>query len=332
MAEIGQQTVGNIDHRMRGPAQRGAERYPRFGGPKAGDQGGAVLLGQFRMGAAQHEKPEKRVADSARDPDHVAGAGAAAADLHSVRDFTDRGQRQYHRPRRRDRIAAQQRYPEMPLVLFEPARELRGPLDPEFRRQCGGNQVIKRPSAHRREVRQVDSQQLFGDQIGRIFGQKMYAGDDRVRGHDQPAPGPAVDQGGVVEQPEPARAGKRREIAPDALKLAQRLAGGARCHRCYISAARKERPSRSSTPLARPGSLPIKKAWAIAMYSLIETRAGTSARCTNSQAPARRIARNTASSRANGHSSTSAAEISASSRSWSAATPRTMAAKNAGSA
>ena len=48
----------------------------------------------------------------------------------------------------------------------------------------------------------------------------------------------------------------------------------------------------------------------MAMYSLIETRAGTSARCTSSHAPARRIARNTASSRPSGHSSTNAAEMS----------------------
>ncbi len=58
---------------------------------------------------------------------------------------------------------------------------------------------MERPRAHRRQIRQIDPQQLFGDEIRRVVGQEMHAGDDRVGGHDQAMPGAAIDEGGVVE-------------------------------------------------------------------------------------------------------------------------------------
>ena len=79
---------------------------------------------------------------------------------------------------------------------------------------------MERPRAHRRQIRQIDPQQLSGDEVGRVVGQIMHPRDHRVRGHHQPLPGAALDQCGVVAQSQPARPGERREIAPDALELA----------------------------------------------------------------------------------------------------------------
>ncbi len=108
----------------------------------------------------------------------------------------------------------------MALVLTEPARKRLDPFRAEFGRQRRRQQIMERARAHRRQIRQIDPQQLLGDQIGRVVAQIMHALDDRVGGHHQPLPGVALDQCGIVEQSQPARPGERREIAPDALELA----------------------------------------------------------------------------------------------------------------
>ena len=224
MAEIGEQTVGDVEHRVRDAGQARPERGARLGQLEAPDQHGPVGRSEVGVLAAQHLEPEKGVADRAADPDPVAGPRPAAADLGAVGDLADRGQRQRRRARRRDRIAAEQVDPEDALVLGEAGGEALDPVVAEGLRQRRGQQVMQRPRAHRREVGQVDPQQLAGDEVGRVVGQVMHALDHRVDGHHQPMPRRAVDQRRIVGQTQPARPGQRREEPPDPAELAETFA------------------------------------------------------------------------------------------------------------
>ncbi len=149
MAEIGEQPVGDVDHRMRDARQRRPQGHARLGQLKPADQRRAMLGRELRIAAAQYAEPEIGVADRPRNPEVVAGARAAAADLGAGRDLADRGQRQRRRTGCRDRIAAEQLDPVEPLVLAEPARKRRDPFRPERRPAApssAGNGAAARPS------------------------------------------------------------------------------------------------------------------------------------------------------------------------------------------
>ncbi len=227
MSEIGDQPVRHVAHRMRDSDETRPETGARLGRLKSRNQACALGRIELRILPPQHPQPEMGVADRAADPDPVAGPRTAAADLRAGSDVAERGQRQRRRPRRRDRIAAEQIDPEAALILGEPGREALDPIVAERRRQRRRQQVMQRPRAFRGEVRQIDPQQLFRDQLGRIVRQVMHALDHRIDGHDETAPGGAIDQRRVVGKSEPARSGERREEPPDAAELAEPSPSGA---------------------------------------------------------------------------------------------------------
>ena len=131
----------------------------------------------------------------------------------------------------------------------------------------------------------------------------MHALGHRVRRQDELVTGWRAEQRAIVAQAESAgkALGKGREVALDDRLLAgdrplllrhrREPAGSARTR------ARAAGAMRSRMPLTTFGSSSSKKAWATLMYSLMTTRAGTSARSRSSKEPARRIARRIESTR-----------------------------------
>ncbi len=260
MIEIGEETIGNIDHRVRDTGQKGAELGTWIGQLEAIDQHAAVLRHQVGIGPAQDTQAQERIPDRPRNPDQIAGTSAAAPDLAPRRNLADRGQRQHGGARSRDRVAAQEADRETALVFFEPLGETGDPACPELGRKRRRQQVMEGPGCHRRKVRQVDPKELLGNEIGWIARQEMHPGNDRVRCDDESPAGWAVDQCGVIAEIEPARPRQWCKKAPDALEFADRLFSRRICHGGYSSATRQVRASASRTPFASPGSFPVKKA------------------------------------------------------------------------
>ena len=239
------------------PHKSGTEFRARLGEAEAPDQVIAVLGREIGIGPAQQIEPEERIADRARNPYEIARLGAAAPNFLTRRDLADRGQRQDGRAAGADRIAAQQVDAVAALIFAETLGKAGEPFRPELGREGRRKDVMKRPRPHRREIRQVDAQQLARDQVRRVLRQIMHSGDDRVRGYDETLPR-ARNRRGRRRRPARAR---------PALRAARKNAGSARILRARLqpSAAtsrqrRKVRPSLSRTPFASPGSLPEKKA------------------------------------------------------------------------
>ena len=331
MAEIGERA-----RRTRRSSRARCRRAPapvRHAAPAAGSgRSGRRDARPRARGYSPRSTPSPRKRRrSCRRPRPVARPRAAAADLGAGRDLADRGQRQRRRPGGRDRIAAEQRRPRRAAGPRRGrARKLATQSSPSDAGSAVVKQIMQRPRAHRRQIGQIDPQQLLGDEVRRIVGQEMDAGDDRVGSHDQPMAGRGTRRAPRRRaRPSAARPGQAaRNSAGCARTRRARVGGRAGVCRPTSRPARRLRARRSSTPLASPGSLPVKKAWAIAMYSLIDTRGGTSARCdqfpgagAQDRAQHRVRAAPAASPRP------AAAEMSASSRSRSAATPRTISAK-----
>ncbi len=105
--------------------------------------------------------------------------------------------------------------PKQPLVIAKPAGECFDPAGPERCRQCRRQQIMQRTRAHCREIGEVHSQQLFGDQVRRVLGEEMHAGDHRIGGHHQPIPGAAFDKSGVVKQAKATGRGERCKVAAE---------------------------------------------------------------------------------------------------------------------
>ena len=245
MAEIGDEAIRDVQHRMGDAGETRAQFSARFGQLKAPGQRRPVGRREGRVTAAQHLEPEERVADCAADPDLVAGLRAAPANLGAASNLAERGQRQHRRPRCRDRIATEQIDAEPRLVLGEPRGKARHPIVAEVRRQRCREQIMERPRAHRGEIGEVESQQLAGDQVGRILGQIMNALDDRIDGDDEPMSGPAINQRRVVREAKPARPGKRGKKPPDTAKLAETRLAHDRCRR-FVRPSRRAPAERSS--------------------------------------------------------------------------------------
>src|ERR1700738_2315365 len=86
---------------------------------------------------------------------------------------------------------------------------------------------MKRSRAHRDNIRQIDAQQLARDQVRGVFRQIMHSRDDRVRRYYETPPRGAVDEGGVIDEPEPARPREWCKETPDSLKFSELVC----CHR-----------------------------------------------------------------------------------------------------
>src|SRR6185295_6875056 len=70
----------------------------------------------------------------------------------------------------------------------------------------------------------------------------MHAFNHRIDRGDERLSRSALDEGGVIAEPKPARPGERRKKPPDAAELAERR----RCHRIW------RRPSPAGAPLTLP--------------------------------------------------------------------------------
>ena len=93
------------------------------------------------------------------------------------------------------------------------------PLRPEFggeEQSSGRNDGGRAPIAARSD--RLTRNNLRATRSGGSSGKVMHSGDERVRGYDKTPPRRAIDERGIVDQPETAGPGKRREKAPDPLE------------------------------------------------------------------------------------------------------------------
>src|SRR4029077_13974356 len=98
MAEIGEEPIRHVDHRVSDAGEARAQLSTRVWELETRGERSAMLGRQLLVAAAQHLKPEKRVADGAADPDPVARLGTVATDFPVLRDLADRGQSEHNRP------------------------------------------------------------------------------------------------------------------------------------------------------------------------------------------------------------------------------------------
>ena len=199
VTEIGEEAVGDVDHGMRDAAQSGTEFRARLRQAETPDQVIAVLGREIGISPTQQIEPEERIADRAGNPYEIARLGAAAPDFLTCRDLADRGQRQDGRAAGADRIAAQQVDAVAALIFGKTFGKAGEPFRPELGREGRRKDVMKRPRPHRREIRQIDAQQLARDQVRRVVRQVMHSGDDRVRRYNETPPRGAVEERGVVD-------------------------------------------------------------------------------------------------------------------------------------
>ena len=233
MAEIGEQPVRHIDHRMGDAGKARPNSGARIGQLKARGERGAVLRRQLLVAAAQHLEPEERIADRAADPDAVARHGAGAADFRALATSPIAVRVSTTGPWVEVESPPSSVDAEAPLVLAEALGEARDPIVVARCRQRRRHQIGARRRAHRREIGQVAAQQLPGDEFGRVVGQEMHALDQLVDGNDEAVPRRAIEQRrvvGEIERPGPASGAKK---SPDAAELAEalRLHAGATARR-----------------------------------------------------------------------------------------------------
>ena len=156
--------------------------------------------------AEPHRQADAGVADRAADPDLIAGARAAARRSPSGGGASDRGQPQAARGARRnpDRVPAEQRQREAAKRNVESPREILVP-----RRVAGqaiAEQHAERRGSLRREIGQVDRDELPRDILRCLVGQEMDALDEHVVREHQPLPDRCIVG-------EPARRGVGRNAA-----------------------------------------------------------------------------------------------------------------------
>ena len=198
VAEIGDQPVGDVDGGGGHAAQRLAQRQARARRAVAVDQDQRLVLGHREP--AQDAQAERRIAERAGHPDVVADLRAGPQQRLPAGNQAQDGERECQRAMGRGGIAAQQVATEALLVGHQPGRE---PPQPGIRNALGPGQhrqIAQRIGTHRGEVGQVHAQELARDQVGRVVGQEVDVGDDRVLGDHQLLPGRDIDQGGIVGQ------------------------------------------------------------------------------------------------------------------------------------
>ncbi len=219
MGEIASQPVGDVHAGARQPHEALTQRDTGLRQALALDESaGSLASGNA---TSNHREPECGIADGAADSDEVAHPRGGAAQLPTRRNGAEGGQRQRERPRRRRGVAAHQGDVEFPLIRRQPGGEARKPGFVDGRGEAAGHDIGEGRSTHGREVGEVDPQHLAGDQVGRIFGKKMNAGDECIGGDDQPAPRRDIDQRRVISEPERPfpPGGERPEVAGDELEF-----------------------------------------------------------------------------------------------------------------
>jgi hypothetical protein len=134
--------------------------------------------------ALQHVEAQRGIADRPRHHHAVAGLCPAAMDHPARCHAPERGDRHHQRPRRRNRVAAEQRTAKLRGILAERVRERR---KPSFLRtaQRQRQHKARRCRTLGGEIGQIHPQRLARDGIRRIVGEKMHAFHDGIgRDHD----------------------------------------------------------------------------------------------------------------------------------------------------
>ena len=191
----------------------------------------ALRLGQLPVLALAHRKPERGVADGARNEDAVAGLGAGAAHHGALRHAAEHRDRDRDRPGRAVGIAAEQRAAVEHGVAAQAFGKVGEPTLADIGRQREAEQEAERLGALRRQVGQVHAQRLAGYVLRRVVGKEMHAADDSVGLEHEIAAGRRLDEGGIVGQAERAGMdGDRREVARDQFVLGGRFVRQFVCH------------------------------------------------------------------------------------------------------
>ena len=164
---------------------------------------------------------DRGVADRAGDIEAVAGLDAGAPGHPPFRNRADRGDAQRQRPRRRDRVAADQRASKARRRRRDPSAKAAS----QSSRQSPGSASVSRnpsgraPLAARSE--RLTLQRLARDRARRIVGEEMHARDERVRGEHEVFAGRRAHQRRVIAQAQARRPGERGEIAGDEIVFAE---------------------------------------------------------------------------------------------------------------
>src|SRR6202040_1838625 len=220
-----------------------------------------------------------RVPNCPRHINAVARRDARAQDHFLRRDGAESGDRDDERPWTLHGVAAQERTFVGRGILAEPLRETREPMRRPIFRQRKPEEKTGRLRALGGKIGEVHPQGLAGDRSGRIVRKEVHSGDRHILGRDDIMARFLGENRGIVAQAKGPAPRERREVGRDQFVF------GRPVHETYSrgnSAARHWRARASSTALIIPASSAPKKAPAISTYSLIETRAGMSARSLNS--------------------------------------------------
>jgi hypothetical protein len=172
--------------------------------------------------AGEHGEAEGGIADAAAHPHPIAGPRTGAAQRAAWGDMAEDGEREAERPRCRGGIAAEQGEAEFGLIGGEAGGE---GGEPRIRRVAWGGecqQIAERHRTHRRQIGEIDPQQLARDQPRRIVRQAMHAGHHGIRRDHQLASGRWREECGIVEQIETGRPGERAEMPRDQGEFARR--------------------------------------------------------------------------------------------------------------
>uniref|UniRef100_A0A0N4ZJ01 LigA n=1 Tax=Parastrongyloides trichosuri TaxID=131310 RepID=A0A0N4ZJ01_PARTI len=244
VAGVGQQAVGDIGAGGgQTPHDRG-ELDARHGGAIGGLQRVHALRLQ-RQRALRRLQSQPAVADGAGDEDQIAGPRACPADGRGRRSPAQHGGREAGRPRRLDRVAAQQGNVEDGLIAPQagdkglalgPAAAF-GPV--------AGQQIAEGLGPLGGQIGQVHAQQLLRHRVQRVVGQEVDALDDGVLGQNQIMPRTRGQHGHVVGQPpRPFRVRQRLQKPLDSLEFASDINRG---HRV----PRRRAPRSRTSPLLR---------------------------------------------------------------------------------
>ncbi len=169
---------------------------------------------------------ERGVADRSRNIEPIARPDAGAL-RHAPRlDRAEGGDRDRQRPRRLHRVAADQRTAVARRVLAEPGREGFEPGRRPVAGQRESDEKADRLGPLGGQIREIDPQRLARDRLRRIVGEEVHARDQRVGCKDEFSARGRRDERDVVVQPEPGRAGERREIARDQFVFAGAVGHG----------------------------------------------------------------------------------------------------------
>ena len=264
MAQVGRQSIGNVDAPMGNADQGLAQFHPGPGPVEALDKIFGVGGIEARKFALQGEKSQGAVADGAGNIDGVPGAGAGAEQCLPLGHPAESGKGQAHRARRRHRIAANQGNA---VGFLLSAKSGGKPVQPDIVhvfRQGQGKGVIGRPCAHGRQVRKVYRQQPDGDIFGGCILRKVYTPDQGIHGNHQAVVLHGFQYGGVIGERQGARFafGQGGETAGDGLELtgSWRPGHSGSNSLASTSCALRVRARRSRIPLTMAASASSKKA------------------------------------------------------------------------